>query len=130
MTMKLFFCCMSAVVVMLSGCKTTRMVDVEEAKNAYADAQVSLKAGTTTLDDMVAKYGQYNDRAATPSGFACRWQERRTVMRRARRHGQSMSMNPESSGDYVYTVNYVSTMEAFFTPAGVLIDFRITSDLP
>lgn len=130
MTMKLFFCCMSAVVVMLSGCKTTRMVDVEEAKNAYADAQVSLKAGTTTLDDMVAKYGQYNDRAATPSGFACRWQERRTVMRRANRHGQSVSMNPGASGDYVYTVNYVSTMEAFFTPAGVLIDFRITSDLP
>ena len=130
MTMKLFFCCMSAVVVMLSGCKTTRMVDVEEAKNAYADAQVSLKAGTTTLDDMVAKYGQYNDRAATPSGFACRWQERRTVMRRANRHGQSVSMNPGASGDYVYTVNYVSTMEAFFTPAGVLIDFRITSDWP
>jgi hypothetical protein len=132
MTKKLFFCCLAAAAVMLCGCKATktRMVGAEEAKNAYADAQVSLRAGTTTLDDMIAKYGNYQDRAATSSGFACRWQERRTVIRRANRYGQSINMNPRAAGEHVYTVNYVSTLEAFFTSEGVLIDFRIMSDLP
>ncbi len=132
MTMKLFFCCLTAATAMLCGCKATQtqMVGAEEAKSAYADAQVSLKAGTTTLDDMIAKYGNYHDRAVTPSGFACRWQERRTVIRRANRHGQNINMTPRAAGEHVYTVNYISTLEAFFNPEGVLIDFRIISDLP
>ncbi|HQL88501.1 MAG: hypothetical protein GX574_02280 [Lentisphaerae bacterium] len=132
MNMKLFFCCLTAAIAMLCGCKATQtqMVGAEEAKNAYADAQVSLKAGTTTLDDVIAKYGNYRNRAATPSGFACRWQENRTVVRRANRHGQSINMNTRASGEHIYTVNYVSTLEAFFTPEGVLIDYRIMSDLP
>jgi len=130
MNARLLVCCLSALVMLLAGCKTTRVVDVDEARSAYADAHLNLKSGETTLADVVAKYGPFRDRAVTPSGFACRWQERRTVVRRANRHGDVLSLTAGPAGEYHYTVNYLSTLEAFFTPEGKLIDFRITSDLP
>lgn len=112
------------------GCQGSRMIDVEEARNAYEDAHLNLRAGVTTLSEVVAKYGPWQDRAVTSSGFACRWQERRTVVRRAGRYGGSSETAARTGGEYQYAVNYLSTMEVFFTDEEVLINYRLTSDLP
>ena len=65
--------------LLLPACETSSVSTFESARASFADARSTWKAGTSTFDEMVAKYGRPSNVVDIDGGFAARWLERRTI---------------------------------------------------
>ena len=112
---------------LLPACETSSVSTFESERASFADARSTWKAGTSTFDEMTAKYGRPSNVVDIDGGFAARWLERRTVTKTPPVYGTANPVrsfeNELNNPKNVMTVT--TALEAFYNKYGVLTNFRI-----
>ena len=124
-TCKIIICLFA--MLLLSACETSSISTYENARASFADARSTWKAGTSTFDEMVAKYGRPSNVVEIENGFAARWLERRTITKTPPAYGTANPVRSfENELNHPKNVMSVTTaLEAFYNKYGVLTNFRI-----
>ena len=109
------------------ACETLRVSTLDNARASFADARSTWVAGTSTYEEMVAKYGQPSNKADIENGFAARWLDKRTVTKNPPVYGNK---NPVANFEAelnrpMHVMTITTSLEAFFNKYGVLTNFRI-----
>ena len=113
--------------LLLSSCETSSVATFESARASFADARSTWKAGTSTYEEMVEKYGNPSNKIEIENGFAARWLERRTITKTPPAYGTA---NPVRSFENELNrpknvISVITALEAFYNKYGVLTNFRI-----
>lgn len=124
-TFKIIICLFA--MFLLPACETSSVSTFESERASFADARSTWKAGTSTFDEMTAKYGRPSNVVDIDGGFAARWLERRTVTKTPPVYGTANPVrsfeNELNNPKNVMTVT--TALEAFYNKYGVLTNFRI-----
>jgi hypothetical protein len=114
--------------LLAAGCETLTGTTMEENQGAYFDARGFLTCGTTTREEVLAKYGKPAETTPLAAGGE-HWEYRKheTVMMNAHTGG---AMGTEGSmlrraGGYQYSVNRTTRLEVFFDAKGILAFYRL-----
>ena len=124
-TLKAIICLLA--MLLLPACETSSISTFESTRASFADARSTWKAGSSTFDEMVAKYGNPSNKVDIDGGFAARWLERRTISKTPPAYGTANPVRSfENELNRPMTVMTVTTaLEAFYNKYGVLTNFRI-----
>ena len=118
--------CLVAMLLM-QACETSSISTLDNARDSFKDARNTWKAGTSTFNEMVAKYGRPSNVVDIENGFAARWLEKRTVTKTPPVYGTA---NPVRSFENelnrpMNVMTITTALEAFYNKYGVLTNFRI-----
>jgi hypothetical protein len=124
-TIKIILCLIAT--IFMTACETTSVSTFESAKDTFADARSTWKAGTSTYAEMVAKYGNPSNKVDIENGFAARWLEKRTITKTPPAYGTANPVRSfENELNHPMNVMSITTaLEAFYNKYGVLTNFRI-----
>lgn len=116
-----------AAMLLLPSCETSSISTLDNARDSFEDARNTWKAGTSTYEEMVAKYGQPSNKVDIEGGFAARWLEKRTVTKTPPVYGNTNPVRSiETELNHPMNVMSITTaLEAFYNKYGVLTNFRI-----
>ena len=119
--------CILLVLFFCTACETLRVSTVDNARDSFADARNTWKAGESTFEEMVQKYGQPSNKADVDGGFAARWLDKRTVTRTPTLYGNT---NPVATFEAelnrpMNIMTITTALEAFYNNYGTLTNFRI-----
>ena len=123
-----------AISLLLTGCAdifVSSPITTQVGASTLAVAHQEFKAGQTTFEQMRTRLGTPANRVETDTGFACRWQEKRTINRVAGASAGSLAAFDDNHVDNRFhsTATYMTNLEAFFTKDGVLTSCRVIDDL-
>lgn len=114
--------------LLIVGCETLTGTTMEENQGAYYDAREFLTCGTTTRDQVAAKYGTPAQTTPLADGGE-HWEYRKheTVEMNAYTGG---ALGTEGSilrraGGYQYSVNRTTRLEVFFDARGILAYYHL-----
>ena len=118
----------AALALLTVSCETLTGTTMEENQGAYFDAREFLTCGTTTREQVAAKYGKPVEITPLAAGGE-HWEYRKheTVEMNAYTGG---AMGTEGSvlrhaGGYQYSVNRTTRLEVFFDAKGILAYYRL-----
>lgn len=118
----------SALALLSAGCETLTGTTMEENQGAYFDARQFLTCGTTTREQVTAKYGKPAEITPLEAGGE-RWEyrKRETVEMNAYTGGPLGTQGSilRRAGGYQYSVNRTTRLEVFFDAKGVLAHYRL-----
>ena len=124
-TVKTMLCLFA--LLLLPACETLRVSTLDNARDTFADARNTWKAGTSTYEEMIRKYGQPSNKVDIEGGFAARWLEKRSVTKSEPVYGNT---NPAANFEAelnrpMHVMTITTALEAFYDKYGVLTNFRI-----